>query len=106
MAKPSPKMLKMVKYIQKDLNIRFEGSKDEFDDVSKFISEHIEDWKSYKLKKSPLLGEQVFPNTRFSWIFPGEPFYFPPHSFSFSSLPSVHFLNPSISINFFSQYAI
>lgn len=45
MASPSAKMMKILKSMQKDLNKPFHGSKDSFDDVSKYIGDNMEAWK-------------------------------------------------------------
>ena len=57
MSEPSPKMKKVLKYIESDLGIKFEGSKKSFDDVKEFIDEHIEEWKKFKDNQEPSEGQ-------------------------------------------------
>lgn len=57
MSEPSPKMKKVLKYIETDLNIKFEGDRKSFDDVHKFIDDHIEEWKQFKDTQPPSEGQ-------------------------------------------------
>lgn len=43
--KPSSKMLKAMRLIQNDLNIKFEGDRDDFTQVKEFLDEHMETWR-------------------------------------------------------------
>lgn len=45
LAKPSTKMLRALRSIQEVLGVKFEGSKDSFDDVKNFLDQYMESWK-------------------------------------------------------------
>jgi len=50
-------MKKVLKYIETDLGIKFEGSKKDFDEVHSFIDEHIDKWREFKDSQPPSEGQ-------------------------------------------------